>query len=309
MESADAVVGDCRNCLSNTHLLPCLLCLRQACDRCRRKSLCNICCSPGTWTKKVAATQKLEAARSSFIAGRLKDALTDIQQAVVVNPQDPSAYTLRAQCHLHLGLEAAALADVNIAIELGGTLPALAQRMMLFWESGDTTQAKADAEDVLRRLAACGSDDVVQANQLALVRAEWIVSGVVAGLTKCIEALITGRLEELDRLEIHLTKARLHLLCGEWGQAVSEASLVRVESERLFRIFLPRSLLSIGKALQGCGLYKEALSYYGKAMEATSEQQDEECLVFAAIASLLTAGRSAATEQLQKGNCFGAVDH
>ncbi len=159
-DEGESETGQCENCrgeaLAWSELCECFLCERLVCQRCSRSNLCNVCAPRGAWSGGGGAAfrRALQGAEKSLLALALADAQAQASQAIAVNPQDPAPYIVRAECSRQAGDLGSALSDLTVAVELGGgSLAALSQRMMLYWNEGEADMAREDAAAILAQPA------------------------------------------------------------------------------------------------------------------------------------------------------------
>ncbi len=282
--------GQCENCrgeaLAWQELCECYLCERLVCQQCSRSNLCNVCAPKNSWSGSAAAFQRaLGSAEKSLLTRNLVEAAALCGQAIAINPQDPAPFVVRAECSRLAGELGSALSDLTVAVDLGGSLAALSQRMMLYWNEGETDMAKEDATAILAHHPSARGT-------LARLQAMLVKEGVETCREGCDLALASAPASE--RLELLVLRAWCHMRTCHWASAVTDANAVLAECAADNVLLHSRCAAVIGRVLQGTGMYKEALAVLQRAVDLGHTQS----LVYVAVVTFLLGRRDECVQTL-----------
>ena len=267
----DQIEGQCENCGSATmELCECFLCERLLCQGCVQRNLCNVCAPTGSWTPRsqLAMKRAVEAARTALEGCRLVEAREQAELAMRMDPQQPEPYSIRAECHRLEGDLGQALYDLTTVVDMSGTglkgTHALAQRMMLYWNEGETELARTDAATLLA--APEEERGSVRPFGLPQVQATLVRDGAQGCLQLCHSALLTTT-DPVERWEMLALRAECSLRLGLWGSAINDACAAASEAFESNLLVRAASSLTQGRALLGLGRYSEALTVLRAAAE------------------------------------------
>jgi tetratricopeptide (TPR) repeat protein len=253
----------CENCRKepevSAEVCECFLCERLVCQDCSRNNLCNVCAPRESWPGARAAFQRaLESSKRALLARSVVESQKAVSQAIALNPQEEEPYLLRAECCVLTGDLSKALSDLTVAVELGNSLPALAQRMMLYWNEGETELARDDAATILMK-------PPLVRMAYARLQAVMVKEGVGNCLRGCDEALVSASGD--DRLAVLLLRAWCLVRASRWGDAVSACTSVLAEVSDDNVLLQSRCFGIIGRSLHGSGCYKDAHVALSRAVE------------------------------------------
>lgn len=261
----DSEVERCENCRkeplpnSSSEVCECFLCERLVCQSCSRSNLCNVCAPKDSWPGARAAFQRaLDAAKRALLAQNVVESQKAASQAIALNPQEEAPYLVRAECCVLMGDLSKALSDLTVAVDLGNSLSALAQRMMLYWNEGEADLARDDAISIL-------AQPPVLRMAHARLQAVMVKDGLSACLTGCSEALSTAT--EGDRTSVLLLRAYCRMRTSRWADAISDCNAVLSEIAADNMLLQSRCFSIIGRALLGSGQYKEAQAVLQRAVD------------------------------------------
>lgn len=193
------------------------------------------------------ANRTIERLEKCLRAGKNKEALEGANAELSINPEDVRALTVRAEAHLCLGNQEAAIRDATNALRLGakGSWAAWAHAVR-----GDAGLGQGRLNEALK-----------DAQAALKISPKYPYALAVRGAAYCEQGRVNeafDSVEEALRLSPgfpfgHLVRAVLHLDQGRFAQAVRDATEAMVRSHPDQRALLVRA-----EAYRRLGRYQEA---------------------------------------------------
>ncbi|KAJ1925328.1 hypothetical protein IWQ60_004623 [Tieghemiomyces parasiticus] len=180
----------------------------------------------------------LDTAHKHFTAGSYQAALDSYQEALAADPTRPLTHFKRATVYLTMGRTVAALTDLSDALKLDPDFePALAQRSKLLTRQGLFAQARADLEH-LRSLGTSTAETVrqgledVEAAERGHAEA---VAALAAGRPEdCVKAATAALKHATQMAELFELRSNAYLAQGEGERAVADLNrAVQVDPSNL----------------------------------------------------------------------------
>lgn len=199
----------------------------------------------GRWDA-VRGRIKLQLAQDQFNAGRIREAESQLKEAVGLNPKSPQAQVLLAKLSLEKGELIPAKAALEAAIESGGMSPEIAYLL------GVISQRYGDLEAALSYYAEA-SDRAPQSAAYVAAQAETLAA--LGRLTEALD-LVDGRRTDFERnATLRALAGDIHTILGQYEQAADayrEASLLAPDDIQI--------QLELGVSLARAQRYQEAIS-------------------------------------------------